>query len=400
MKTIIRFFSMFALVGGIAVTGAMAQNPCDDVDTPTAQYTKFTEQWTPIDATLKARKPPVRADVQTAVATGKGFLEKWGNCEAWAQQSKFVSANVKRFEGTLVELDKYELGQRFDGAIKTDNTSEIYAAGKEILAKDPNETNVQFVLAVAANREIAKNPPVSTYNADAARNAKSLLDQIKAGSIKYRKNDKGQETIGVLKHTVLAADAQSELTYTLGYINYYGQKDKKNGIQYYYQVAQTPGFRKNYAPVYVTMGDFYLEEAAPIGQQIADLIAKQKAAATDDEKLKLDEEIKAKVGLFNGYTERALDAYGRAWNVATDTTPEAKKYKDGLLVTVKELYKRRFDKDTGAEQWVSTAIAKPLPDPASAVQPVTDPEPTTTTTTTAAPANGSSGNVAKKPGNK
>ena len=33
---------MLALVGGIAVTGALAQNPCDDLDTPTAQYEKFT----------------------------------------------------------------------------------------------------------------------------------------------------------------------------------------------------------------------------------------------------------------------------------------------------------------------------------------------------------------------
>ena len=85
MKTIIRFFSMLALVGGIAVTGALAQNPCDDVDTPTAQYTKFTEQWTPIDATLKANKPPAEAALQEAINTGKGFLEKWGSCEAWAQ---------------------------------------------------------------------------------------------------------------------------------------------------------------------------------------------------------------------------------------------------------------------------------------------------------------------------
>ena len=35
MKTIIRFFSMLALVGGIAVTGALAQDPCSDLDTPT-----------------------------------------------------------------------------------------------------------------------------------------------------------------------------------------------------------------------------------------------------------------------------------------------------------------------------------------------------------------------------
>ena len=381
MKTIIRFFSMLALVGGIAVTGALAQNPCDDVDTPTAQYTKFTEQWTPIDATLKANKPPAEAALQEAINTGKGFLEKWGSCEAWAQQAKFVSGNVKRFEDTLVKVRDFVMYNQLDEAIKADNTAQIYTVGKQILAKDAANVNVQYILAVAANREAAKKN--NTFNADAIRYAKALLDQIKAGTAKLtKKNDKGQETIGALKYEYPREDAMSELAYTIAYLSYYGQNDKKGGIQYYYQVAQMPGFRKNYSPVYATIGDFYIAEAAPIGAQIADLIAKQKAATTDEEKEKIDVEIKAKVALFNGYTERALDAYGRAWNIAKDTTPEEKKYKEGLLLTVKDLYKRRFDKDAGAEQWVATSIAKPLPDPTSAVQPVSDPEPTTTTTTT------------------
>jgi hypothetical protein len=390
---------MLALVGGIAVTGALAQNPCDDVDTPTAQYTKFTEQWTPLDASLKANKAPAPASLQEAINTGKGFLEKWGACEAWAQQAKFVTSNVSRFEKALVQVNDMAVYDRLDKAIAADNSAEIYAAGKEIMTKYPDNVNVHYVLAVAANREAAKKN--NAFNAEAIRYAKSLLDSMKSGAAKLtKKNAKGQETIGALKYEYPREDAMSELAYTIGYLTYYGQNDKKGGIQYYYQVAQMPGFRKNYAPVYATIGDFYIEEAAPIGQQIADLIAKQKAATTDDEKLKLDEEIKAKVALFNGYTERALDAYGRAWNVAPDNTPEAKKYKDGLLGTVKDLYKRRFDKDTGAEQWVAGAIAKPLPDPTSTVQPVSDPETTTTTTTTAAPSTGAAGSVAKKPVNK
>ena len=381
MKTIIRFFSMLALVGGIAVTGALAQNPCDDVDTPTGVYTTFTQQWTPLDATLKANKPPTEAALQEAINTGKGFLEKWGACEAWAQQAKFVSSNVKRFEDAITKVREFGMYDRLDKAIAADNTAEIYAAGKEIMAKNPDNVNVHYVLAVAANREAAKKN--NAFNADAIRYARTLLDKMKAGTAKLtKKNNKGQETIGALKYEYPREDAMSELAYTIAYLTYYGQNDKKGGIQQYYQVAQMPGFRKNYAPVYATIGDYYIAEAAPIGQQIADLIAKQKAAATDEEKLKLDEEIKAKVALFNGYTERALDAYGRAWNVAADNTPEAKKYKDGLLAIVKDLYKRRFEKDAGAEQWVATAIAKPLPDPTSPVQPVSDPEPTTTTTTT------------------
>ena len=392
MKTIIRFFSMLALVGGIAVTGALAQNPCDDVDTPTAQYTTFTEQWTPIDATLKQSKPPARDGVQAAINTGKAFIEKWGNCEAWAQQSKFVTAQVKRFETVIVQLGTYELGQRFDKAIQANNTAEVYTVGKEILAKNPADTDAQFVLATAATREIGKNPPVNTYNAEAARYAKALLDQIKAGTVKFRKNDKGQDFIGIFQYSALAPDAQSELLYTLGYINYYGQKDKKAALPYFYQATQAPGARKEFAPIYAAIGSNYIDEAAPIGAQIADLITKLKAATTDDEKMKLDAEIKQKEALFNGYTERAMDAFARAAKFAKADTPAGQQYKKGLDDEVKRLYKIRFEKDAGVEAWVATATAKPLPDPASPVQPVSDPEPTTTTTTGAAtgatPANG------------
>ena len=73
----------------------------------------------------------------------------------------------------------------------------------------------------------------------------------------------------------------------------------------------------------------------------------------------------------------------------------AKAFAESLLATIQDLDKRRFDKETGVNEWVSTATAKPLPDPTSAVQPVVDPE-TTTTTTTGGPATASPA-VAKKP---
>jgi hypothetical protein len=133
--------------------------------------------------------------------------------------------------------------------------------------------------------------------------------------------------------------------------------------------------------MYATMGDYYEAEAAPIGLKIADGIKRIAAAPTDEEKEKINEEVKANVALFNGYTERAMDAYGRAWKFAKDDTPAGKAYKAGLLKIVQGLYERRTDKKTGAEQWVATAVTKPLPDPTSTVQPVVDPEPTTTTTT-------------------
>ncbi|MCV5824817.1 hypothetical protein OFN33_30645, partial [Escherichia coli] len=75
----------------------------------------------------------------------------------------------------------------------------------------------------------------------------------------------------------------------------------------------------------------------------------------------------------------ALDAYSRAYTLAKDTTAAAKAYKKQLYDRLTDLYKRRFDKTEGIDAWVTTATAKPLPDPTSPVQPVIDEEPTTTT---------------------
>lgn len=385
MKTIFRFFSMAAVVAGIAVTGALAQDVCSDVDTPTAQYEKFLG--------LYNVKPPTEGNVQEAINIGKAFLEKFGACEAWKDQSAFVKPQVARLEKLLIKLADDKMYARFDAAINSDNADELYAAGRDILAKYPDNINIMFVMAIVGPREVGKKN--MKYNGESLRYATALLEKIKAGTPFNRKDKSGQDTIGALKYEMTKDNAISELKYSLAYVNFYGQNNKKGAMPYFYEVTQSNGFRKEFPPIYATIGDFYLDEAAPIGVEIAKLIEAIKTAPTEEDKVKINEEVKAKVALFNGYTERAMDAYSRAWKFAKDDTPAGKKYKDGLLATIQDLYKRRFDKDTGVNEWVSTATAKPLPDPTSAVQPVVDPE-TTTTTTTGGPATASPA-VAKKP---
>lgn len=370
MKTIFRFVRMAALVAGIAVTGAFAQDVCADVDAATAQYTKFTE--------IYNKKPPVEAQVKEAIDVGKSFLEKYGNCEAWKDQSAFVKPQTARLENVLVKLGDDKLFGRFDAAINSDNADELYAAGKEILAKQPDNINVMFPMAIVGPREVAKKN--NKYNADSLRYAKMLHDQIKGGVKFTRKLKTGEESIGALKHEMKREDALSELAYTLAYVTFYGQNNKKAALPYLYEITQTAGFRKTYAPVYATIGDYYLAEAAPIGAEIAKLIEAIKNAPTEEEKVKINEEAKAKEALFNGYTERTMDAYSRAYR-NVDDKPASKAYKDGLLKEVQRLYKLRFEKEDGVDQWITAAVAKPLPDPTSAVQPVVD-EPKVTTTTT------------------
>ncbi len=371
---------MAAFLAVIAVTGAFAQNVCDDIDTPTARYDTFT-------ASYQKNKIEDLEAIKGAVAAGKEFLEKWGACEAWAEQAKFVKGHIPRLETMIGKMEAFialkPFTDRFDAAVPADNYAEIYAAGKEIITRQPENLSAKFVLAVSGIGESAKALQAKTtskYATESLGYAKSLYDHIKGGGKLDRSKD-GKELIGWLKWERSREEALSQLAYTLAYVNYYGLNNKKAAVPYYYEVTQLPGFFKTYPPVFATIGDYYIGEAAPIGQDIIKKAEAIKVAATDEEKLKLNDEAKALEGLFNGYTERAMDAYSRAWSVAKDTTPAEKTYKEGLRKEVERLYNLRFSKLDGLSQWISSTVAKPLPDPTSAVQPVSDPEPTTTTTT-------------------
>src|SRR5215203_6085718 len=171
MKTIFRFLSMAALVGGIAVTGAVAQNVCDDLDGATAKYEGFTGNYQKKDVAGK----------EAALTAGKEFLEKWGACESWAEQVKFVKGWVPKLETQTAALkEEAVLGPlftRYDAAVNSDNADELYSAGKAILEKQPDNINIIYPMAVIGPREIAKGN--NKYNAESLRYAKMLYDKLK-----------------------------------------------------------------------------------------------------------------------------------------------------------------------------------------------------------------------------
>lgn len=415
MKSIFRSLSMVAFVVAVAVTGSYAQTACDDLDTPTAKYTTFTENY---------QKNDIPA-LESAVAAGKEFLEKWGDCEGWKEQVAFVKPWVPRIEKKIEDLKFAPTFEAFDKAVIADDIDGIYTHGKRILAKFPSNHNIKYVMAVATLADVAKAVQANTqskYSGEAAGYAKTLLDGLKSGSITLdRKLPNGTPSIGVLKHETNKEEALSRLAYTHGFINYYALNNKKAGVATYYEVSQMPGYFKGYPPVYATISDYYRAEAGNIVKEAAaktteynalvDQVkkldpnaegAEQKAKDLDAQIKAKDAEIKAKDALIKGYIERAMDALARAHKAAKDTTPAEKEYKNNLYKALQELYKQRFEKEVGLNEWVAATTAKPLPDPNSTVQPVVEESTTTTTTTTsAAPAgNGSGANgaaVAKKP---
>src|SRR5687767_161459 len=326
--------------------------------------------------------------MESALAAGKEFLEKYGACESLKEQVDFVRPHVGRIEKALPGVRKAgqlsPLFKRFDAAIIADNGDEIYASGREILALDPDNINIIVPLGVAGLYQSYNNNP--KYAEDTIRYAKLALDKLKGGMAATKKNKAGVDVYGALKYEFTKEQAIDELSYSVANLTFYAKKDKKGALPLYYEIAQGNGKYKDDPRVYQTIGSHFGSEVIRLAGEVKKLIDEQKAKATDEEKLAMEPKIKEAIGLLNGTAERAMEYYSRAYRLAKSDTPAAKTYKDSLYKDLTILYEGRFNKKDGLDAYISSAASKPLPNPTSPVTPVLDPEPTTTNTTSAKPA--------------
>ncbi|MGD9590251.1 MAG: hypothetical protein AB7Q37_12060 [Pyrinomonadaceae bacterium] len=400
MKKVFRF-SGLALLGmavlGFSATGAAAQSNCEDADGITAADAKVRDNF----GDIKTRK--------IAVEAGKEYLEKYGECEVTKDFVAWLKPQLPKWEQQVKEYEEYlwvkPRVDKFDGGIKAGKWDDVYSAGSELVQRYPDRVGFMLPMAIVGLQESYKNN--FKYNEDAIRYAKMAIAKLKDGSAEVKKNPKGEpmldktgkEVYGPFQFERNKEDALSELTYALAYINYHAKKDKKAGLPYYYEVSQMPGLYKEEPRLYATVGTYFLDESAPIGKEIVDLIEKQKAAPTDEEKEKLDVDIKAKVALYNGYLDRSIDAFSRAYKFADDKLAAEKTLKAEVYTTIQNLYERWKETKDGVDQWIATTVSKPFPNPTSQVMPIPVVEPVTTTTSAtpaATPANGK-GAVATKP---
>jgi len=394
MKTIFRISGLAVLTAafvGVGATATFAQDNCADADGQAATYAKFTELYPKTDL-------PTREE---ALSTAKSFVEKYGACEPVKEQNDYFKKAIPAMEAAIAKIKEAqwlkERFDRFDAGIKANNADDVYAAGKEILSKQPENINIIIPMGVIGSyQSTAANN--YKYTDDGLRFANLALSKIKAGVTFPKPGGKA----GAFQFEYTKPEAENELNYAIAYLSYYGKKDKTTALPLYYQLSQNAPFKDD-PRIYGTIGDYYVEQRKPLAEQIRLKIAEQqKEGEAVEVKEAREDEIKKLVALFNGYNERILDAYGRAYKVTKDT-PANKAYRDNLYKIMADVYKSRFDKDTGLDAYISQAVAKPFPNPTSEVTPVTDPDPakaTTSTTTgpsTAAAANTTAGTAAAKP---
>lgn len=373
MRTIFRTFNLGLIMAAIFAFGAVAtfaQDPCIDLDGQNALYDKFLAAYN--NKTVAGRKQWVEL--------GKQYIEKYGNCTTnetvktnsgyFNKQIPLWEAGVKQMERAAVEAP---LVKRFNAALASKNWDELYASGKELMSFDIGKyRDIELALgSIGFDETYNKNN--TKYNDETLRFAKQSLADLESGKAFSDKYGVPNDFVYKSK-----ANAIGWMNMIIGYLTQVDKKDKVAARPYLYKAA-TAGVdtAKNPLP-YEFIGLYYFDELNKLVDEIKSLTAQQDKPGITEEELKaLVEQIKGKVALSNGLSERAMDAFQRALVLGA-----APAYKAKMKANVEAAYKRRFGKTDGMDAFVTSLVAKPFADPTTPVTPISDPEPVKTAAAT------------------
>ena len=384
MKTIFRSVNLAVLLAAILAIGAVAgfaQDPtpnpaCTDSAGINDLDAKWRAAWA--DKTLAGRKNFVNA--------GKQFLEKYGACDSQKESNDWLKTKVPETETkTIPDMEKSAQKQalvaRFDNGLKGKNWDEVYAAGKEIIAKYPEEYRTAEIVLGSIGYSELYDKANGKYNDDTLKYAKMSIADLEAGKSFVLGKDT-RYGIGEFQYPD-KEDALGWLNLYVGYITQVGLKNKKDAQPYLYKATQiVSAASKSQAskqPIpYEMIGNYYFDELNKLTKEVTAMIADQKETDPPEVAKQKVEDIKAKVALANGTAERAMDAFARAYNLGV-----AKAYKDLMYKNLQDAFKVRYGKtDALNASWIAEAVKKPLPNPTTPVTPIADPDAVTTTTTT------------------
>ena len=374
MKTIFRSFNLAALVAAFTVAGAtigFAQDPCTDTAGQDALSQKVRDLFPKTDPTSQAAK----------IDAGKQYLEKYGACpgDSVKEFSEYLKPNIPKWEtklaGDRAADEKKALVTKFNTALTAKNWDDLYAAGNDLVAKWPDEFRAAELImgSIGLDEAISKN---NKWNDQTLKYAKMSIGDLESG--------KTFSTYGANQFAYKNKDdALGWMNYTIGYIEFFGKNNKKEGLGYLYKATQLNSDTKRNPVVYSAIGSSYYDDVRTLAKEVQEMIAGQSKDDTPEVAKQKVEAIKAKVALVNGTAEAAIDAYARAYKLAqADAKKYPKTYTDSLYKSIGELYNVRFGKTDGLDAYIAKVDAKPMPNPTMPVTPISDPEPTAPATTT------------------
>jgi tetratricopeptide (TPR) repeat protein len=361
MKTVYRFLVLSVMMAAFAVANTSLTFAQDEEKTKL--YTDF----------IACYKETDKAKRDACYALAKQYLDKFGTPED--EYVKFVKARYTAYEKALVAEEKAAKMKRFDDAVKNPqalNVDQAFSAGREVLTIEPDLIDVPIALATIGFDQASAKTPNTRYVGDAINYAKTAIQKIEAGKPSVT------GSYGVYAYSYKTKDfpdgknnALGWMNYIVGYMMFNHQNQKKEAMPYFFKASQMNSATKTYPELYRQIGSWYVEEFIELDKKRVAAIA---AAGNQD-----TEETKQMLALQKGLSDRALEAYAKAYHVAP-TTPEGKVYRDSLLARTRELYGIRFENEmSGFDAYLATAKNKALTDPTVAVTPVVEATPTTVT---------------------
>ncbi len=232
----------------------------------------------------------------------------------------------------------YRLGE-FDQAVNELRMSDALGLGKEILAENPNEFYVKMKLAAGGYDMLVKKQD-KTYAADSIGYASQTLAEFDKGNFPkdfapYQNKD---EATAVMHFTIakLSADSDPKLSAAEFYKSLqYDSEVKKSGVSYA-SIAQY------FEQLYQKAAGEYQTKFGAATAETPELLASQQMLAK--------------------YLDRLLNAHARAVSTARINDPKSV----NLPVwqnRLNEVYKFRYQKTDGLEEFIQKTVAVPISDP-------------------------------------
>ncbi len=293
MKTIYRVLVLGILtmaLTAVTATSLFAQDPCAEVEAKQALYKTFTDNYASKDT----------EKIKLAIDAGDQYTTKYGACADDKDIVAYLNKNVPGLKTKVAAISKGKEEQdryaRFNTAINTKNTANIFSVGKEILAVDPDLVDVMLVLATAGYDQATAKPPVDTYNNEAINYARMAIQKLEAGTASKTGD------YGVLTYAYKDKDnALGWMNYIIGYVDYFRLSKKEEGLAYFYKSSQINSTTKKNPFLYQTIGNSYRDEVVKLGEKIAASLKANNNLPTD--------EAKELIAMQKGYADRAIDAY-------------------------------------------------------------------------------------------
>ena len=304
--------------------------------------------------TTAKRQPCGKRD--EAIRIGKEIVEKFNNDADNQEVIEFVKNDIPKIE----EPDRIcRRNNRYDRDYKEKNWNDFFLVSKEIIAEEgdtPLALDVILTL-VSVGYDRASVDKIDTYNKDTLDYAKLAIQRIEAGQ--KSKTAKW----GVFVPFNNKENALCWMNYIIGWQMYYKLNQKKEALVYLYKSTQFGNEKKNDITIYVNIGAYYFEESVRLDGEYKTKRATNNNADND--------ETKKLLALSRGMADRAIDAFGRAYKLAVyPYSKQKKEFIDGLLKTINDLYTFRFKPEI--DKYVNDLIAKPMPDPTTPVEPVSE----------------------------